>query len=191
MELKEKIIIDTNVFVNPDSRKYFGKTPTAAFKNFLKKTGDYPHLGLYVPVSIFEEMKNFIHMDKVPKGMLKAVTSKEPNWKKLSMPAVLLYRLTDEFQTRVNKGLRRTERALKEAQEGLALKDTLAKLKQDHNTLLRENFIDSGEDVELLFLTKQLEGILITTDKGIIKWSEILGIRYLEPSDFLTYLESL
>ena len=33
---KEKFVIDTSIFTNPDVYISFGRTPTAALKNFLK-----------------------------------------------------------------------------------------------------------------------------------------------------------
>ena len=47
------------------------------------------------------------------------------------------------------------------------------------------------EDVDLILLAKELDGILVTADKGIMTWADKLGIRYVESRNLRGIINSL
>ena len=47
---------------------------------------------------------------------------------------------------------------------------------------LRENFIDSVEDLDTILLARQLDAQLVTGDEGMLQWANKLGIAILEPA---------
>ena len=74
-----------------------------------------------------------------------------------------------------------------EALEAIAIAD----LRKKYRAALREGIIDSKEDVDLILLAKELDGILVTADTGIVKWADKLGIRYIDPRTLRGILDNL
>lgn len=74
-----------------------------------------------------------------------------------------------------------------EALEAFAITD----LRKKYRAALREGIIDSKEDVDLILLAKEMDGILMTADSGIVKWADKLGIRYIDPRMLRGILEKL
>jgi predicted DNA-binding protein (UPF0278 family) len=54
---------------------------------------------------------------------------------------------------------------------------------------LREGIIDSKEDVYLILLAKELNGLLATSDNGLIKWAQKLGIHCIAAQELKKLLE--
>jgi len=186
---KEKVVLDTSLFVNPEVRTDFGKTPTEAIENFLSIAAQIPILEFYMPPSIFQELFNFIDENKVSGDLLTIIRQKPPKRHELSCPAFLLYELIEDMRERINKGLRVAEKAVRDIKKGEE-KDVIQSLRRNYREALREGIIDSKEDVDLILLAKELDALLITIDHGVIKWAEKLGIRWLMPNRFKDYLLS-
>jgi len=186
---KEMVVLDTSLFVNPEVRRDFGDTPTEAVEGFLFLALQIPTLEFYMPSSIFKELLSFIELDKIPEDLLTVLHQKSPRKHELSCPAFLLYELIEEIRERVNKGLRIAEKAIRSLQK-VDEKEVVQNLRRNYRDALREGIIDSGEDVDLILLAKELNALLVTADNGVIKWAEKLGIRWLLPNKFRDYLLS-
>ncbi len=186
---KEKVVLDTSLFVNPEVRRDFGKTPTEAIEGFLFLAAQIPTLEFYMPSSIFKELLNSIDADKISGDLLTILRQKPPSRHELSCPAFLLYELIEDIRERVNKGLRVSEKAVRNVAKGDE-KEIIQSLRRNYREALREGIIDSKEDVDLIFLAKELDALLVTVDNGAIKWAEKLGIRWLLPNKFKDYLLS-
>jgi len=178
------IVLDTSIFVNPDSRTYFGDTPKEALSNFLDQLKDKSKISCYIPPSVYEELVKFI--DKLPptqKTIL--INKKPPSSYQTPVPAMLVYEFIEEMRLRINKGLRIAEKytrkglsnpipAKKERNE-----DLIKRLREEYRTALREGVIDSKEDFDLVLLAKELNAYLATSDLGLVKWANKLGITCL------------
>ncbi len=175
------IILDTSIFVNPDSRTYFGNTPGEALSNFLDQLKDKKQINCYIPPSVYEELAKFI--DKLPptqKTIL--INKKPPSSYQTPVPAMLVYEFIEEMRLRINKGLRIAEKytrkglnnpvPTKEARN----EDLVKKLREEYRTALREGVIDSKEDFDLVLLAKELNAYLATSDLGLVTWARKLGI---------------
>lgn len=183
--------MDTSLFVNPEVRTNFGKTPTEAMEGFLSLAVQIPTLDFYMPSSIFSELLNFIDESKISGDLLIVLRQKSPSRHELSCPAFLLYELIDDIRERVNKGLRVAEKAVKKtSKEKDNEKEIIQNLRRNYRDALRDGIIDSKEDVDLILLAKELDALLVTADNGVIKWAEKLGIRWLLPKKFKDYLVS-
>lgn len=186
---KSAVVLDTSLFVNPEVRESFGRTPTEALEDFLFLASQIPHLEFYMPPSIFEELLNFIEPEKISGDLLVVLQQKPPKKYELTCPAFLLYELIEDIRERINKGLRVAEKAVRgvsKAGEEEIIKD----MRRKYREALREGIIDSKEDVDLILLARELDALLVTADQGIIKWAEKLGIKWLVSSKFKEYLLS-
>ncbi|MBI4654826.1 MAG: RNA ligase partner protein [Nitrospirae bacterium] len=186
---REKVVLDTSLFVNPEVRGDFGNTPTEAVEGFLFLAAQIPTLEFYMPSSIFKELLNFIEPDKISGDLFTILHQKSPRKHELTCPAFLLYELIEDIRERVNKGLRVAEKAVRGVSKGDE-KEVIQSLRKNYRDALREGIIDSKEDVDLMLLAMELNALLVTVDYGVIEWAEKLGIRWLLPSKFKDYLLS-
>jgi len=182
------IILDTSIFVNPDSRTYFGNTPREALSNFLDQLKDKSNINCYIPPSVYEELAKFI--DKLPptkKTVL--INKKPPSSYQTPVPAMLVYEFIEEMRLRINKGLRIAE---KYTRKGLVSpvptkearnEDLIKKLREEYRTALREGVIDSKEDFDLVLLAKELNAYLATSDLGLVTWARKLGITCINAQE--------
>lgn len=184
------VVLDTSLFVNPEVRDSFGKTPTEAFENFLSLAAQVPILEFYMPPTIFEELLNFIEPDKISGDLLVILNQKPPKKYELTCPAFFFYELIEDIRERVNKGLRVAEKAVRGVSKTGDEEEIIKDLRRKYREALREGIIDSKEDVDLILLARELDAMLVTADQGIIKWAEKLGIKWLLPSKFKEYLLS-
>jgi RNA ligase partner protein len=187
---KGRAVLDTSLFVNPDVRRSFGETPTAALENFLFLAAQAPIFEFYMPPSIFRELENFIEPEKIPGELLVYLHQKPPKKFELTIPAYILYELVEDIRERVNKGLRAAEKAVRNT-EGRPMGELIQDLRRKYREALREGIIDSKEDVDMLLLARELDAILVTADQGVIKWAEKLGIKWLVPEKFKEYMLGL
>jgi RNA ligase partner protein len=186
---KDRLVLDTSLFVNPDVRNDFGDSPTEAIKGFLLLAEQIPNLEFYMPSSIFNELLNFVDRRKIPGQLLAILRQKSPRKHELQCPAIFLYDLIEDIRDRVNKGLRIAEKAVRGAGD-TEEKQLIQNMRKSYREALREGIIDSKEDVDLILLAKELDALLVTVDHGAIAWAEKLGIRWLLPTKFREYLLS-
>lgn len=183
------VVLDTSLFVNPEVREGFGRTPTEAFESFLFLAAQVPILEFYMPPTIFEELLNFIEPEKISGDLLVILQQKPPKKYELTCPAFLLYELIEDIRERVNKGLRIAEKAVRGVTKA-GEEETIKDLRRKYREALRDGIIDSKEDVDLILLARELDALLVTADHGVIKWAEKLGIKWLLPARFKEYLLS-
>ena len=189
--LKEQsFVIDTSIFTNTDVGIAFGRSPTAALKGFLKLISKLERPCFYMPPSIYRELMNFVDATKIPKDLQVKIFQKPPKKYEMNVPAFLLYELIEDVRHRIDKGLRVAEQAVREVVTDTE-PETIANLRKKYRSALREGIIDSKEDVDLILLAKELDGILVTADTGIITWADKLGIRFIESRNLRGIIESL
>lgn len=186
---KDRVVLDTSLFVNPEVRDNFGNSPTEAIKGFLLLAERIPSLEFYMPSSIFNELMNFVDRRKVPGRMLAVLHQKSPSRHSLNCPAVFLYELIEDIRDRVNKGLRIAEKAVRDVGKTDERK-IIQNMRKSYREALRDGIIDSKEDVDLILLAWELDALLVTVDQGALRWAEKLGIRWLLPGMFKDYLLS-
>ncbi len=187
---QESFVIDTSIFTNPDVYITFGRTPTTALKNFLKLITKLEGPKFYMPPSIYEELLNFVDVEKIPKDLQIRIFQKPPKKYELDVPAFLLYELIEDVRHRIDKGLRVAEQAVRDVIND-SEPETITNLRKKYRSALREGIIDSKEDVDLILLAKELDGILVTADTGIMTWADKLGIRFVESRSLRGIINSL
>ncbi len=183
----KKFVLDTSLFVNPYARKSFGKTPTAAVKSFLKKIRNLP-IELYIPPSVFQEMRNFIEPDTM--GDLELFIKKRaPNTYSIYLPAAVFYDFIEDVRARINKGLRLAEEFAVDNRP--SNDDKLKKLRDKYRDAMRAGLLDSKEDFELVLLAKELNSTLVTSDQGVINFANQLGCEWINAEKFYNLLSNI
>ncbi|MBU0590874.1 RNA ligase partner protein [Candidatus Micrarchaeota archaeon] len=175
-----KYVIDTSLFVNPHAREKFGKTPSAAVRSFIKKLAKQD-MEVYMPPSIFNELRNFVDQKTMDELELE-IKKRSPNTYSIYLPAAVLYDFIEDIRKRMNKGMKLAEDF---AQDNRPDNDTkLRKLRDKYRDAMRAGIVDSKEDFELVLLCKELEATLISSDEGVIKFADQIGCEWLPGSRF-------
>src|ERR1044071_5846675 len=190
--MKKHIVLDTSLFVNPDSGRYFGSDPTSAFTGFLELAQAAPGLEFLMPPSIYAELMHFAEENKIPKKLLLLIHKKPPKKHEVKIPGVFIYTLVEDMRDRVDRGLRLSERVVRESiqmepppppapgQKGPRPDaDVIARLRESYRRIMREGMLDSRADVDLLLLAYETEPLLVSADMGVLTWAENLGISTL------------
>jgi len=187
MKKNISIVLDTSIFVNPESRCCFGSSPMQALSNFLDMVKNKKNIHCYIPPSVYEELSKFI--EKLPpKEKTVLINKKPPASYQSAVPAILVYEFIEEMRLRINKGLRIAE---KYTRRGINLQSTdkkkeediIKSLRQEYRPALREGIIDSKEDFDLVLLAKEIGAYLATSDKGLVKWAQKLGISCIDAQE--------
>lgn len=178
-------VLDTSMFVNPDARKYFGETIDAAIANFLAAASKIKKMHFYMPPSVQKELK-FFAQKELP-NFRNTIIVKSPSLYEQKIPAILMYKFLDELRTRVNAGLRVSEKFVRD--EKMPLEEKLHRLRVQYKETLREGILDSEEDFEVLMLAKELGAAIITLDQGLVKAAEELGVRCMGIAAFYEHIK--
>ena len=187
---KEKIyvVLDTNIFVNPDSRHFFGSDPKAAFNAFLDLVEKSDRVKSFMPPSVFEELSKFIGLENIPRKSI-LIDKKPPSKYELTIPSLFFYEFIEEIRNRINKGLRVAEKHVRKMLKDCEEADIVKSLREEYRIALREGVVDSKEDCDLLLLAKELNAYLATSDNGLIEWASKLGINCISAGELKAFLE--
>ncbi|MFW6384795.1 MAG: RNA ligase partner protein [Halodesulfurarchaeum sp.] len=207
LPLKQRFVLDTSVFITNEIRRD-DETIEEALHRFLDLLADAKlELGIscYMPPSIHEELTTMLQDrdvgDEVHSKINTWIIRKNPARFEVMVPADVVYEFVHEMSDRVNRGLRISERAVRDAQE-LEGEETIeahehmtrtdqviADLRDKYRRTLRQGILDSREDFDLLILARELEAGVVTEDQGIINWAEDFGLRYMRGREFPDLLE--
>jgi uncharacterized protein len=186
-----RVVLDTSVFTNPDTARQWGETSAAAFALFLRTAERArARTAFYMPPSIYDELKNFIGDGPDLATFELVVRLQAPNRYNVLVPGFLLYEVIDEIRERINRGLRVAEKAVREVQQP-DVEESISRLRQEYRGALRAGLVDSKEDVDLLLLAHELDAALVSSDGGVVKTAEKLGLRLIHPEHLRAILERL
>ncbi|MFB6113880.1 MAG: RNA ligase partner protein [Halodesulfurarchaeum sp.] len=206
LPLKQRFVLDTSVFITDEIRAE-DEDIEDTLHRFLDLIADAKlELGIscYMPPSIHEELTTMLDDRDVGEEVLSKLNTwiirKNPAHFEVMVPADLVYEFVREMSDRVNRGLRISERAVRDAQEveDETLEDheyktrtdqLIAELRDKYRRTLRQGILDSREDFDLLILARELEAGVVTEDQGIINWAEDFGLRYMRGREFPDLLE--
>jgi len=183
------LVPDTSIFTNPDIYVQFGDSPSQALTNFLLMVAELEgQVAVYIPTSVFEELKRMLKELKLPPKARSVLKIKSPKKYELYIPAFLMYEFIEDLRNRINKGLRIAEEAVK-ASTYKKPEEVIRFLRRRYREVLREGIVDSKEDLEIILLALELDAIVLSADRGVLNMADKLGLRFLEPKDIKDTLE--
>lgn len=141
-----------------------------------------------MPSSIYEELKKMVKELRIPPRARAVFKVKSPRKYELQIPAFLLYEFIEDLRKRINKGLRVAEEAVR-LSSGKNPGEVINTLRRKYREALREGILDSREDLELILLALELDGIILSADRGVLLMADKLGIRYVPPQEIRETLE--
>lgn len=196
----EKFVIDTNFFVNLEIKSGFGKNPIEIVKNFFhlakiikeRQKGEF-----FMPPRVIDEFVSFFGQGELYQNIISIITIKSPDIHKINLNTNLFYQLINEVRERSYRGLRIAEESVIKAGKTMVGQQNLTKvdfekkigeiiknLRERYRQATRFNFIDSLADLDLIILSKEIDGYLITSDEGVVRWGRIFGVKELPPRLF-------
>lgn len=172
-------VLDTSLFVNPDTQREFAPDREQAVRRFLRIAAHYG-LQLFMPSSIFRELSHFADSESL-KAFRRQCTVRGPDIYSIQVPAAILHSFVGDLRNRVNKGLRIAEEAIRSEYTETNIK----KVRQQYRSALRGGIVDSVEDLDVVLMAKEIGGGILSADNGIMSMAETLGIEVFTAQEFL------
>ncbi len=123
------------------------------------------------------------------------ITVKAPDKLTLKIPASVFSEYVADIRRRLMKGLRVAEAAVRAAardcREDDCLGEAIRGLREKYREATRKGLVDSVEDLDTVLLAMELRGIVVTSDLGIRRLSEQLGVIVVDPVDFVSMLQRM
>lgn len=186
----ERYVLDTSVFTNPHIYDQFGGTAQEAIAVFLELAAQ-ADAEFYMPGSVYDELRLIKDLDELAADFESIVHLRSPRKFALQVPAGILYELIDEVRLRIDRGLRIAEEHTRLGGGSEDLGQVITRLRERYREALRRGIIDSREDVDVLLLAYELDGVLVSADEGLCKWADKVGVKLLTPGYFRRILEKL
>ncbi len=177
--IRPAIVIDTSVFVNPDTQHLLGQGVSAALREFVSLARSR-NIRVYVPISIFRELSHFVDQDALDALRAYAIV-RAPDIFALQVPAAVLHFFIRDIRQRIDRGLRVAEQAARSENSA----ETVRRLREKYREVVRSGIVDSVEDLDVILLAKETGAAILTADEGIRNMAHVLGIETFSMRDFL------
>jgi RNA ligase partner protein len=192
----QSYILDTNLFFNMQAGLNFGPTTEKVME---RMTHCGKNVKLYMPPRIVEEFLSFFENkeQETIKKLLAEIVVKSPNIDSFQFPASIFYTLVDDIRNRSYRGLRTGEEEIEQAAQSFMGGQSLTKMefqkkvgvqikgfRDRYRQATRVGFLDSIADLDIIVLAKEIDGIVVSTDEGLLKWSRLFGVKEMSPSVF-------
>jgi RNA ligase partner protein len=205
----ENFILDTNLFFNIGAGLEMGKNTeeiVGGLTEIIKKLKKNSKAIFYMPPRIVDEFLSFFEdkNQEFIKNFLSIINIKSPNPAKIDFSSQAFYRLIEDIRNRSHRGLNIAEEEIVKAGEMTSNKKfeskkdfqvTIGKFiknfRDRYRNATRTGFIDSVADLDLIVLSKEVDGFLVTSDEGVLSWGRTFGIKEMPASIFRKRLEAL
>ncbi len=211
--LRQRFVLDTSALTDSATREKEGyKTLCEGVNNILDIIAEARlsyGISCYIPYpSVYNELCGFIRnngcedevIDKIDTWLVK----KAPDRYEVKIPSKIFYEYVNYMRSRINKGMTVAEDAIWEAAteclfltssaqdkknieieiERDVIGSVVGKFRDKYRTALRYGILDSGPDIDVLLLAKELDAAVVASDMGVQKWAEQLGLRFVEAKSF-------
>ena len=157
-------------------------------------------ISCYIPYpTVYGELVSFLRRyncgDEVFVKLDTWLVKKTPNRYEVAIPAAIFYEYVLTMRQKINRGRRVAEEFIWES-SAVASKiedkeelqkevgQLVSKFRDKYRATLRQGILDSTPDLDVLLLAKELDAGVVSSDAGIRKWSERMGLRFVEASKF-------
>jgi len=205
----ESFILDTNLFFNIGAGLEMGKNTegiVVKLTETIKKLKKNSKAVFYMPPRIVDEFFSFFE-DKEQlfiKDFLSVINIKSPNSSELEFSSNVFYKLIEDIRSRSYRGLNIAEEEIVKAGEmtmgkkyeskkdfQITIGKFVKNFRDRYRNATRTGFLDSVADLDLIVLSKEVDGFLVTSDEGVLVWGRTFGIKEIPSSVFQKRLEDL
>lgn len=198
-------VMDTTSFTEVRLREALGaedlEDVVARIAKLLRKARIRLEARFYMTPLTWSELRRILIGNSVSLNTIQElsawITVKAPDKLSLQIPASVFSEYVSDIRRRLFKGLRVAETAVRRAardcgedEEG-CVGETIRELRDKYREATRKGLVDSVEDLDTILLALELKGIVVTSDAGIRRLGEQLGIIVIDPVDFVNMLERM
>lgn len=157
-------------------------------------------ISCYIPYpSVYTELTSFLKRHGCNEDVFTKLDTwlvkKTPNRYEVKIPAAIFYEYIVTVRQKMNRGRRLAEEYILEASAitskledksnmEVEIGNLVSRFRDKYRAVMRQGILDSAPDLDVLLLAKELEAGVVSSDAGIRKWSERLGLRFVEASKF-------
>lgn len=205
----EIYILDTNLFFNMEAGFNMGKKTeevVRAVTGIAKKLRLMKKAEFYMPPRALDEFLSFFEDKNQPfiKDFVSSITIKSPDISKIQFSAQVFYQLIEDIRKRSYRGLNIAEEEINNAgrlmlgKKELNKKDFeiqigsfIKKFRERYRHATRFGFLDSLADLDLIVLTNEQNGFLVSSDEGVVTWGKLFGTKLIPASVWRKRIEDL
>uniref|UniRef100_A0A7C3VBG5 RNA-free ribonuclease P n=1 Tax=Archaeoglobus fulgidus TaxID=2234 RepID=A0A7C3VBG5_ARCFL len=157
-------------------------------------------ISCYIPYpSVYTELTSFLKRYGCDEDIFTKLDTwlvkKTPNRYEVKIPAAIFHEYIITVRQKMNRGRRLAEEYILESSAMTAKLEDKSKIEEEvgsliskfrdkYRAVMRQGILDSAPDLDVLLLAKELEAGVVSSDTGIRKWSERLGLRFVEAAKF-------
>lgn len=191
----KKFVLDTNLFFNMEAGLGMGTKTEEVVRSFtegMKRLKKENVAEFYTSPRVVDEFLSFFE-DKEQRfiqDMLGELIIKAPHIHDIQVAGAVFYQLIEDVRGRNYRGMTVAEEEIQKSAKMLVGKGELSKkdfemavgpavksFRERYRQATRFGFIDSLADLDLIMLAKELGGVLISADSGVIKWGRTFGVQ--------------
>ena len=206
----EKYVLDTNIFFNMSAGINLGKKTEEVIINLTKiitKLKEKNKAEFFTAPLIIDEFLSFFEDKNQPflNEFLSLITIKSPKIDEIKFPSRVFYLLIEDVRFRHFRGLNIAEEEIKNAAKKflvinkrlsekefqIKVGETIRKFRERFRQATRFGFLDSVADLDLIVLANEIDGYLISTDEGVIRWAKTFGTKIMPAAVWGRRLEYL
>ncbi len=197
-------VLDTTAVTEARLRRVFNTTELENVVRELAKLLREARLLLgakfYMTPSIWSELRRMLLGGNVSLDAIQElytwVSVKSPDKLSMSIPASIFSEYVSDIRRRFFKGLRVAESAVRRVARECGgseecVGEAIKGLREKYREATRKGLVDSVEDLDTILLALELKAAIVTSDQGIRKLSEQLGIIVIDPEDFINMLRRM
>ncbi len=203
--MKQRFVLDTTAITDAGLREKEGYASLCEsaqeILDLIAKARLKLNISCYIPYpTVYTELVSFLKRHKCDEEVFVKLDTwlvkKTPNRYEVKIPAMIFYEYVSTMRQKINKGRKIAEEFIWES-SAIAVKyaenreelekeigSLISKFRDKYRNALRQGILDSAPDLDVLLLAKELEAGVVSSDQGIRKWSERLGLRFVEASKF-------
>lgn len=205
----DTFILDTNLFFNMAAGINMGKKTEDVVVGLTEKarilTKNKKAVFFMPPLAVDEFLSFFENKDQgFIKDFMAVINIESPDLTRALFPATVFYKLIEDIRARSYRGLNIAEEEIENStRQSMGLKIEgkkefqikigafIKKFRERYRNATRAGFLDSVTDLDLIVLSKQKDGFLVSTDEGVLSWGRTFGVKEMPVSVFRKRLEDL
>jgi hypothetical protein len=206
--MRQRFVLDTTALTDTGMRTKEGYESicdsAAEILNLIARARLKLDISCYIPFpTVYTELLSFLKRydcsEEVYAKIDTWLVKKTPNRYEVKIPAAIFYEYVLTMRQKINRGKKLAEEFIWESSaitsklcdqedKQVSMESEVGQLvnrfRERYRTALRGGILDSEPDIDVLLLAKELEAGVVSSDAGIKKWSEKLGLRFVEASKF-------
>ena len=205
----EVYVLDTNLFFNMEPGLGIAKNTQEVLEKLTKaarilketKRGVF-----YMPIRVVDELLSFFEAGQQESAhlFLKEITTKSPDISKMKFEASVFYTLIDDIRARNLRGQAISEDEIQKAARSttgmgqptkqefeMKVGPAIKSFRERYRQATRGGFLDSVADLDLIVLAQEVNGFVVSSDEGLLKWGRYFGVKEMRAQVFGTLVKDL